>query len=112
LSFEPENLAESFVILSEIPDYNQILNAYIVIADQIDVRALFKMKYLIKLDFLFNIISSSDLQEIHSTALQEINRSLSLGFKEESRDELDSFIKRFSKFCVIAQAIKSFAACF
>ena len=96
LSFEPENLAESFVILSEIPDYNQILNAYIVIADQIERESAFsKMKYLIKLDFLFNIISSSDLQEIHSTALQEINRSLSLGFKEESRDELDSFIKDF-----------------
>lgn len=98
LSFEPENLAESFVILSEIPDYNQILNAYIVIADQIERESAFsKMKYLIKLDFLFNIISSSDLQEIHSTALQEINRSLSLGFKEESRDELDSFIKKIFK---------------
>ncbi len=96
LNFEEGKEAESLAILADTPDYNQILNAFIIIADEIERKEEFgKIKYLVKLDFLFNILGSPNLEEIHSTALQEINRSLSLGFKEEEEDEdREKFIKK------------------
>lgn len=95
LSFENEKAAESLKTLSEAPDYNQILNAFMIIADQIERETVFgKIKYLVKLDFLFNILGSPKLVEIHSTALQEINRSLSLGFREEEPEEREKFITK------------------
>jgi pyruvate,orthophosphate dikinase len=87
--------APDFSNMLTIPDYQQILAAYIKIADQIEHENAFgNQRYLTKLDYLFNIVGSAALEELHTQSLQEINRSLSLGFAEEPENRRASFIMK------------------
>ncbi|MBQ3644959.1 MAG: hypothetical protein II961_10210 [Candidatus Riflebacteria bacterium] len=84
-----------FAELAQILDYNQILNAYLEKADLIEQETAFGgLSFVIKLDFLFNIISASYLSEIHTQAFQEINRSLSRAFVNVKPEQRADFIKK------------------
>jgi len=54
----------------DIPDYVQIMNGYLLIADELERSTVFAGRhYLIKLDFLFNNINVAVLSYIHSSYL-------------------------------------------
>ncbi len=58
-------------------------------------RAAFEgRRYLVKLDFLFNIMSVSGLSDIHKAGLIEINRCLGRVLKEESHQNLNDFVQK------------------
>lgn len=99
-----------FAELSEILDYTQILNAYIKIADKIEQESSFgNLSFLIKLDFLFNVISSSYLKEIHTLAFQEVNRSLSRAFSQAKPEFRAEFIQKIFKVLRVCADGKEFA---
>ena len=78
-----------------MPDYLQIANGYLVIADALEKSPAFEgRRYLIKLDFLFNIMSVSGLSDIQKAGLIEINRCLGRVLKEESHENLNDFVQK------------------
>ena len=79
----------------DMPDYVQIMNGYLLIADELERAAIFAGRhYLVKLDFLFNIINVSGLSDIHSSCLIEINRCLGKVLKDESHQNVNDFIRK------------------
>ena len=79
----------------EMPDYFQIVNAYLLVADGLERSKTYAgREHLVKLDFLMNVINTAGLSDIHGTALIEINRCLSLVFREETPENLDGFIRK------------------
>ncbi|MHB8772859.1 MAG: PEP/pyruvate-binding domain-containing protein [Syntrophales bacterium] len=78
-----------------MPDYLQIANGYLVVADALEQSPAFAgHRYLLKLDFLFNVMGVSGLADIHSAGLVEINRCLGKVLKEESQDNLNAFVRK------------------
>jgi pyruvate,orthophosphate dikinase len=78
-----------------LPDFFQIVNAYSVVADELEKREEFAGRhYLIKLDFLFNVMNVNGLLDIHNNVLLEINRCLGKVFKEESSHDLHDFVRK------------------
>ena len=78
-----------------MPDYFQIVNAYLLVADGLErSEAYAGREHLVKLDFLMNVINTPGLSDIHGSALIEINRCLSLVFREETPGNLDGFIRK------------------
>src|SRR4030065_1688965 len=58
----------------DMPDYFQIVNGYFLIADELEKSPSYQgRQYLMKLDFLFSIMSVSGLSDINTNALGEIN---------------------------------------
>jgi pyruvate,orthophosphate dikinase len=79
----------------EMPDFFQIVNGYSQVADQLEKSADFQgRQHLAKLDFLFSIMSVPGLNDIHSSALRDINYSLKMVFREGQKDSLDDFVRR------------------
>ena len=80
---------------ADMPDYWQIVNGYLMIADEIERSSVFAGRQnFLKLDFLFNIMGASGLSDIHGSALREINLSLRMVFREEQKENLVEFIKK------------------
>lgn len=80
---------------AELPDYWQIVNGYLMIADELEKAPVFSGRQnFVKLDFLFNIMSMPGLSDIHGSALREINLSLRMVFKEEQQESLDDFVRK------------------
>ena len=78
-----------------LPDYDQIVEGYLLVADELERSEIFAgREYLVKLDFLFHIINVQALSDIHGRTLIEINRCLSLVFKEETPGNLNEFIQK------------------
>lgn len=78
-----------------MPDYFQIANGYLTIADELERSEVFSGRsYLVKLDFLFHIMSVSGLNDIHSSGLIEINRCLGKAFRETDGRNLPEFVKK------------------
>ncbi len=78
----------------ELPDYYQIANGYLKVANELERSPLTEgQPHSVRLDFLFKIITLPGLQDIHREALIEINRSLGQAFAEKSVPELEEFIK-------------------
>ena len=78
-----------------MPDYLQIANGYLLIADALERSTAFEGRhYLVKLDFLFNIMNVPGLSDIHNSGLIEINRCLGRVLKEESHHNMDDFIRK------------------
>ena len=68
-----------------MPDHAQIANGYLVIADALEKSSAFEgRRYLVKLHFLFNVMSVAGLSDIHNAGLIEINRCLGRALKEEN----------------------------
>jgi pyruvate,orthophosphate dikinase len=79
----------------ELPDYLQIVEGYLLVADELERSKIFTgREYLIKLDFLFHIINVPSLSDVHGRALIEINRCLSMVFREETPENLNDFIRK------------------
>jgi len=79
----------------DMPDYLQIANGYLLIADELERSSVFEGRhYLVKLDFLFNIMNVPGLSDIHNAGLIEINRCLGKVFKEEGHYNAGDFIRR------------------
>lgn len=79
----------------EMPDYFQIVNAYFLVADELEKSPVYSgRQYLVKLDFLFSIMSVSGLSDIHANALREINRCLKLVFDQEKKEHLEDFVRK------------------
>ena len=66
-----------------------------MIADALEKSTAFEgRRYLVKLDFLFNIMSVSGLSDIQKAGLIEINRCLGRVLKEESHQNLNDFVQK------------------
>ncbi len=79
----------------EMPDYIQIMNGYLLIADELERAESFAGRhYLVKLDFLFNIINVSGLSDIHNSCLIEINRCLGKVFRDEKHENAGDFVRK------------------
>lgn len=78
-----------------LPDFFQIVNAYLLIADDLERSEAYAGRaHLIKLDFLLSVINTSALSDIHGTAFIEINRCLSMVFREETPENLRDYVKK------------------
>ena len=79
----------------EMPDHAQIANGYLVIADALEKSSAFEgRRYLVKLNFLFNMMSVAGLSDIHNAGLIEINRCLGRALKEESDQNVNDFVQK------------------
>ncbi|MBW2039035.1 MAG: pyruvate, phosphate dikinase [Deltaproteobacteria bacterium] len=79
----------------DMPDHFQIVKGYLLVADELERADIYAgHQHLVKLNFLFKIINVKGLSDIHGTTLREINRSLSMVFKEESPEKLNVFVKQ------------------
>lgn len=79
----------------DIPDYFQIVNGYLLVADELERSATFTdRRFLVKLDFLFRILNVPGLVDIHASALIEINRCLGKVFGQTGDQDLNEFIKK------------------
>jgi len=89
---EPEKACQAY---ADMPDYWQIVNGYLMIADELEKSSVFSGRQnFIKLDFLFNIMGSPGLSDIHGSALREINLSLRMVFREDQKENLDEFVRK------------------
>ena len=83
----------------DMPDYFQIVNGYLLAADQLEKSQAHKgRQHLVALRFLFNIMDISSLADIHASALREINHSLNMVFKEEKKENLNDFVRKIFSF--------------
>ena len=83
----------------DMPDYFQIVNGYLLAADQLEKSQAHKgRQHLVTLRFLFNIMDISSLADIHASALREINHSLNMVFKEEKKENLNDFVRKIFSF--------------
>lgn len=86
----PEKACLAF---ENMPDYWQIVNGYLMIADELERSSTFAGRQnFIKLDFLFNVMGTPGLSDIHGSALREINLSLRMVFREEQKEDLEDLI--------------------
>lgn len=81
-----------------LPDYFQIIDGYLHVADALEKSQAYQGRHLIKLDFLFGIMSVPGLRDIHVSAMREINHSLRLVFQEEKKENLDGFVRKIFTF--------------
>lgn len=81
-----------------LPDYFQIIDGYLQVADVLEKSEAYQGRHLIKLDFLFGIMSVPGLRDIHVSAMREINHSLKLVFQEEKKEHLDDFVRKIFGF--------------
>lgn len=86
---------EVAALISGLPDDRQILNAYLLVAQNIDNKVEFEScHYLIRIDYLFNILGSKALSEIHVESLRQISMLLSDGFAEEPVGRRGEFVQK------------------
>lgn len=89
------DLKDTFEAYGAMPDFFQIVNAYPVLADELEKKEAFAGRhYLVKLDFLFNVMNVKGLSDIHNNTLLEINRCLGKVFREESAQDLHDFVRK------------------
>lgn len=92
LSSQPEKACAAY---ADMPDYWQIVNGYLMIADEIEKSSIFAGRQnFVKLDFLFNIMGMPGLSDIHGSTLREINLSLRMVFREDKKESLEDFVKK------------------
>ncbi|MGD0230137.1 MAG: hypothetical protein ABSC19_07250, partial [Syntrophorhabdales bacterium] len=91
----PESDSRAIAAYLAMPDYFQIVKAYLLIADELERSEAYAGRaHLVKLDFLLNVINTPALSEIHGSAFIEINRCLSMVFREETPGNVDNFIRK------------------
>jgi pyruvate,orthophosphate dikinase len=79
----------------DLPDHVQIANGYLVVADALEKSSAFTgRRYLIKLDFLFNMMNVDGLSDIRNACLIEINRCLGRALKEEIDRNVSDFVQK------------------
>jgi pyruvate,orthophosphate dikinase len=81
-----------------MPDHYLIVNGYLLIADELERAEVYAgREHLVKLHFLFNVINTPALLDVHGTAFIEINRCLSMVFREETTENLGAFVRKVFK---------------
>ncbi len=79
----------------DMPDYFQIVNGYLLIADDLERSEIFSGRsFLVKLDFLFHVMNVPGLIDIHASGLIEINRCLGKFFQQTKDQDLQEFVKK------------------
>ncbi len=79
----------------EMPDYFQIVNGYLLVADELERSGVFTGRsFLVKLDFLFHVLNVPGLIDIHASGLIEINRCLGKVFQQTQDQDLQEFVKK------------------
>ncbi|MEN6616680.1 MAG: PEP/pyruvate-binding domain-containing protein [Syntrophorhabdus sp.] len=79
----------------DTPDYFQIVNGYLLIADELERSIAFSGRsFLVKLDFLFRVLSVPGLVDIHASGLIEINRCLGKVFQQTGDHDLREFVTK------------------
>ncbi|MCK9363579.1 MAG: PEP-utilizing enzyme [Syntrophales bacterium] len=79
----------------DLPDYAQIANVYLTIADALEKSKAFAgRRYLVKLDFLFKMMGVEGLEAQRNVIFTEINRCLVRALKEENNDDTDDFVHK------------------
>ena len=77
------------------PDHSQIVNAYFLVADGLERSCAFAgRQHIVKLDFLFNMMTVAGLSDMRNDLLREINRCLRMVLKEEDESHLTDLIKK------------------
>jgi pyruvate,orthophosphate dikinase len=83
----------------DLPDYFQIVNGYLLTADQLEKSEAYKgFQHVAKLRFLLYIMDIPSLADIHASALREINHSLKMVFQEEKKENLCDFVRTIFSF--------------
>jgi pyruvate,orthophosphate dikinase len=78
-----------------LADYHQIADAYLTIADELEKATAYAgHQYLVKLNFLFRIVETMGLRDIHGMVLREVNRCLGKVFEQESPERLGDFVRQ------------------
>ncbi|MHB8830140.1 MAG: hypothetical protein ACYC6Q_11540, partial [Syntrophales bacterium] len=79
----------------DFPDYAQIANGYLKIADAIEKTNVFSgRRHLVKLDFLFKMMGVEGLEARRNAIFTEINRCLVMALREEDSEELNDFVHK------------------
>jgi pyruvate,orthophosphate dikinase len=95
LDHQEPTVVEPMAPYLEFPDHVQIANGYLVIADALEKSRAFKgRRYLVKLDFLFNMMNVDGLSDIRNACLIEINRCLGKALKEESDRNVNDLVQK------------------
>jgi len=95
----------------EMPDYYQIVDGYMLAADQLERSLHYQgRQHVVKLRFLFHVMDSADLRDLHARALREINHSLKLVFQEEKKENLNDFVRKIFSFLNKNKEQKEFSA--
>ena len=81
-----------------LPDYFSIIDGYLHVADALEKSEAYSGRHLVKLDFLFGVMSAPGLRDIHVSAMREINHSLKLVFQEEKKENLGDFVRKIFGF--------------
>jgi pyruvate,orthophosphate dikinase len=81
-----------------LPDYFQIIDGYLHVADKLEKSSAYQGHHLVKLDFLFGVMSVPGLKDIHVSAMREINYSLKMVFQEEKKERLGDLVRRIFSF--------------
>ncbi len=78
-----------------MPDHSQVVDGYFLVADQLEKMDMFSgHRHIVKLNFLFHMMSVPGLSEVYINILREINRSLGRVFREKSLEDMNDFIRR------------------
>lgn len=92
---ESSQMRDYLSLYLDMPDYMQIANGYLLIADELERSEAFTGRhYLVKLDFLFNVMRVPGLSDIHASGLVEINRCLGKVLREEDHDNVSDFVHK------------------
>jgi len=87
--------AEKISGFLDLPDYAQIANGYLVIADALEKSEAFAgRRYLVKLDFLFKMMGLEGFEDQRNSIFTEINRCLVMALKEENKHDLNDFVHK------------------
>jgi pyruvate, orthophosphate dikinase len=79
----------------DLVDYHLIAEAYLTIADELGKSTAYAgHQHLVKLNFLFRIIETAGLKDIHGLALREVSRCLDKVFEQESPERLSDFVRQ------------------
>jgi pyruvate,orthophosphate dikinase len=91
-----ENRIERYL---DLPDYFQIVNGYLMVADQLEKSPVHQgRQHLTKLAFLFKTIDIPGLADIHAGVLREITHSLNKVFQEEKKENQNDFVRKIFSF--------------
>jgi pyruvate, orthophosphate dikinase len=95
LDYHTPIVADPMAPYLDMPDHTQIANGYLAIADTLEKSSAFKgRRYLVKLDFLFNMMNVDGLSDVRNACLIEINRCLGRALKEENDQNVNDLVKK------------------
>ncbi len=107
---DPEALTRRHDYLA-LPDYQQIVNAYLAAADELERASAFSGRgHLIKLNFLLAVMAAPGLSDIHAGAMREINHAIKTVFQKGAAQNADEFIRRIFVFLKQSTAMSDLSA--